>query len=914
MEKHQAATKIQTTWRGVLAAAKVLAVWMRMKNQEEIRAVIQIQSAARASMAQKNAKVRRELAQDLGWTRLPESDNPALEYSPDKKLYLKLSSSDVDDLFVSLDKHQSAGNEKGGTEQYANRPQHNSLEKLNAEMMRTGFTSEHLDLGLAHFAPPELDPEVLEKITFNKHLVEDEDYYHSDGSDEQDGGRNTHKKGFLETATIGKAEENEDGAHVSSSDSDSDSDSDNGKGLASSSRFQSFKTGKLGIRTMAPPKPPPPSTNEQWHFQNTSDRTSQVPTMDIDYIPNFLNTKASVLRGNSGGNEEKKTEDVHPQKKKNNVTFHESPNAPKGTFQVDAASKGSEEKTETVDDHPISLFRQNIIPPTSPSPRSPDVSQVPRRNRRNPSLSVHVVGDAATHDMGHITSLSEETPRSIANAYGMKMSTLLELNEVTLPKGINVDEPLWLGTPIMLPVDAVQTQDPSVNASTSFLGSRGTSRSHRQNATGIAAQTSLLKEASKLSTKHLLRMNGQPNDILSSYADAPILSPEHKNYALDIYDAGQDEHGAQYRHSSDPFSHVEGKSTIPVPKRKWFLPYDAKVDLDTVGRIQSLRSGRMSKGICEDGRRDRRAAEHLARKHDQEIAEMLQLKQASQKISRDLKKQYNTGPSHNIIRQKGLNGRILRQQVSEGNMTQFERLSKFAPLAVGTDRIVENVKFIGRLLMVNPSTGSPSKRDLNRTPAVQPGSRLTLRIDATSIGFADEKHPIQQRSNDVGCVLAVQRGTLINFEVRTGKKSGLRVVIPSSHVSRGPRGSRNSGNSGTGRYNRYPHGVGGSHTRGNASPTSKNKSSKAEPCRMLWKGNRCVVDIPMFCGKGAVSGMSSVKLNLLVGQHIGILKFNIDVMSSYVSTGGGQRQKKRNAVSKEKKGKESDIEWVPVVL
>jgi hypothetical protein len=72
---------------------------------------------------------------------------------------------------------------------------------------------------------------------------------------------------------------------------------------------------------------------------------------------------------------------------------------------------------------------------------------------------------------------------------------------------------------------------------------------------------------------------------------------------------------------------------------------------------------------------------------------------------------------------------------------------------------------------------------------------------------------------------------------------------------------------------------------------------------MLWKGNHCVVDIPMLCGKGAVSGMSLVKLNLLVGQHIGILKFNVDVMSSYISTGGGQRQKKRTAVSKEK-GKE----------
>ena len=59
---------------------------------------------------------------------------------------------------------------------------------------------------------------------------------------------------------------------------------------------------------------------------------------------------------------------------------------------------------------------------------------------------------------------------------------------------------------------------------------------------------------------------------------------------------------------------------------------------------------------------------------------------------------------------------------------------------------------------------------------------------------------------------------------------------------------------------------------------------------MLWKGNRCVVDIPLLCGKGAVSGLSSVKLSILVGQRVGMLKFATDVMSSYTDL-------RRNGVS-----------------
>ena len=469
--------------------------------------------------------------------------------------------------------------------------------------------------------------------------------------------------------------------------------------------------------------------------------------------------------------------------------------------------------------------------------------------------------------MGHMTSLSDETPKSIANAYDLEMEELLALNEGTLPPGTDLDAPLWLGTPIILPATAVQARSPACRTTTPHSFGKNTLKSHRQNATGMTAQTSLLREASKLSTNHLLRMHGHPTEVLASYAEDPILSPEHKKQALHDYDAGQDEHGRHYHrthHQSDPFSRIEGKTTSAAPKRKWFLPYGAKVDLDTVGRPKRIQSGLTSKGIREDGRRDRRAAEHLAHKHDHATAELQRASNQARKVRNALKRQYNRGPGHALLhpRNKTTAGHSLRQQIREGNLTQFKRLAKFAHSSGSTssERIVENVHFVGRLLMVNPSTGSPTKKNPESIPAVQPGSRLTLRIEAHCVGHANELRPVQQKANDIGCVLAVQRGTLVKFEVKTGKTSGLRVV---KSVSGGGVGSRR---------NMYGSGV---------SPGSKSK--KIEPSRMLWKGNHCVIDIPLLCGKGAVSGLSLVKLNILVGQHFGILKFQTDVMSSFVS-------------------------------
>ena len=56
----------------------------------------------------------------------------------------------------------------------------------------------------------------------------------------------------------------------------------------------------------------------------------------------------------------------------------------------------------------------------------------------------------------------------------------------------------------------------------------------------------------------------------------------------------------------------EGKRSITsAPQRKWFLPYEAKVNLNSIQNKSALRSGNTSRGIREDGKRDRIAAERL---------------------------------------------------------------------------------------------------------------------------------------------------------------------------------------------------------------------------------------------------------------------------------------------------------------
>jgi hypothetical protein len=365
-----------------------------------------------------------------------------------------------------------------------------------------------------------------------------------------------------------------------------------------------------------------------------------------------------------------------------------------------------------------------------------------------------------------------------------------------------------------------------------------------------------------------MRINGHPEDVLASYANDPIVSPEHERYAMNA-------HGGRHLDGSPVSAYPrtgEGTnatlSTLNSPQRTWFLPYDAKVDLGSTSKRPVLKSGKTSKGIREDGRRDRRAAKKMARKHDQEAAVLLKTRHDAAKARRELERQYNRGPGHTLITKHRHSpaGKLLRKQLEEGNSTHFERLSKFEhPSGTTTDRVLENVHFVARLLVVNPTTGSPTRARLDRTPTAEPGSRLTLRIEARNLGFANPSRPMEQQ--DVGAILTVQRGTLVDFEVHPAKTSGLRVIptLTSTSFTRGPRGS----------------GI-------RSSSRSSGGGSGAELCRMLWRGNRCVVDVPLLCGKGAVTGPSTVMLNILAGQRIAGLRFRLEI-----TRGSYQRVKRR---------------------
>ena len=139
------------------------------------------------------------------------------------------------------------------------------------------------------------------------------------------------------------------------------------------------------------------------------------------------------------------------------------------------------------------------------------------------------------------------------------------------------------------------------------------------------------------------------------------------------------------------------------------------------------------------------------------------------------------GPQHALLHGKHRNrfaGKLLRQQIADGNTTQFKRLSKYEHRSGGTENILEDVQFIARLLVVNPTTGSPTRKSSSRTPTAEPGSRLTLRIEAKLIGLADPSRPTKQNADqNVGAVIAVARGTLVDFEVFPAKHSGHLIPV-----------------------------------------------------------------------------------------------------------------------------------------
>jgi len=968
---------------------------MEQKEEEEEKAVIVLQSIMRRSLATKHVKERQEdYAQDLSWERLPPSKHPAPEYlSPSK-------------LSTAQLRHQRTGRAIVGEEapghslaqDVASFPSnYTSLDALNKSLLSnssTALQSEQLDLGLAHFAPPEIDADILLSVTFDKNLVENEDPYGEEENDDEDDDNKSNpspssKRMVLMTTIIGGKDEDEDeNEDLSDSDSEEDdelygraSDDDSNyseeeeeeEGITHRPTFQRFETegrgGNIGIRTLKLPgeedatKSPPPAKPSG----------TTVPMLSIGEgtswerkLPSFLKTNASNLRRSpekrrpspetkyeKGPTEEKKggeksdSDDLrsaHQQRsqQRKNLQQPEDLSTPvSGGRRLSQQQQQQQQqerpppfitpgrdaarfRQEGTPQSPARLVIREVDPtgPTEEAARRRRLSMLAAATQAQ-TADVHIVGVTVPPNVPTYTSLSEETPRSVAAAYQVGLDELMARNRGPIPEGSNPDDPLWHGTPILLPNNAVLSGSPACAANTSLLGSRGSSRSHRQNATGVTARTSLRKEASKLSERHLMRMQGSlPADVvLGSYANDPIVSPVHEHRAMATYDHHQ--HATENIGIKLSFEDTlrsdernrDRKATSPTirtsaPQRPFSYPYNAQsVDLNkkSLNKKQQLRTGTTSVGIREDGRRDRRLAETMSRRNDRETAELMRISRKAKKVKRELERQYSIGPAHALVKKsnKTLAGKMLRKQLQEGNSAQYERLSKFVHPAGSTKGRIDNVKFVGRLLMVNPKTGSPTKGMSARRPAVHPGTRLTLRIEARNMGLADIHKPVQSEPNEIGVTLAVRRGaffyfqifylccwsstgiyfvlifiltsyipspsppslpplsvtdTLVDFGVRFGQTSGLSIVqIKEGEVIRGPRGS------GTVSTKR----------------TKINAGMHRDPCRMLWRGNRCIVDIPLRCGKGAVVGSSNVKLDVMAGQRVAALLFQLEVMSSY---------------------------------
>tara|TARA_B100000780_G_C21122815_1_gene454993 strand:+ start:26 stop:3835 length:3810 start_codon:yes stop_codon:yes gene_type:complete len=983
--RNSAAASIQALWRGVMAVSHVLHLYMKMEQEEEINAVVKLQARFRGQQARRQiqplkdavvalakaraAEGRRRLkaiikarAFDLTWDKLPPSEIPVPVYlSPTaaakrkQRTEQKDSNGQMDDINdLEID---DAPDKSSPPRVY------NNLTKLNQKLKQGNWSakSEHLDLGLAYFAKSQLDPDVLDAVLFDKHLVENENLYDDESSDEETTGNKTRpSKHNLMTTTIGNDPNVLGADHSSDSSSEEDDgESDDTSEDEDGERFPSFqkfdtRSGNLGIRTM---EPPPTSPLRSSYNQPNSEKStvSGLPEMDFTdkHIPVFLQTTTtSQLRSSSKSSPSKsKSSPSKSKSSPSNVTYktktdstkqsgkqslplspsqtpssstnNGTPLADRQTSKIELSSKqdGNEKGDHTMEQiyeskrssKPAAQKQQatnnNINsydayfaqPMTTPSSSMPPSSQsihvvVPLQpsHVQRVQQKIHIVGETApppiSMNMNNITtSLSEETPQSIADAYGLQLNELLYMNPGTMAKGIGSDEPLWNGTPIMIPRLCTLIKSPAVGANKHLIGARGT-RSHRENATGITSRTSLLREASRLSSKHLLRMNGDPSDVMASYANDAPVSSKHEKQALDTWQRMEGSHLPAHKKiyenkKGSPEKHktmeqiYEGKRSITsAPQRKWFLPYEAKVNLNSIQNKSALRSGNTSRGIREDGKRDRIAAERLARYNDREVDALIQIKHEADKARRELEKQYNMGPQHALLHGKHRNrfaGKLLRQQIADGNTTQFKRLSKYEHRSGGTENILEDVQFIARLLVVNPTTGSPTRKSSSRTPTAEPGSRLTLRIEAKLIGLADPSRPTKQNADqNVGAVIAVARGTLVDFEVFPAKHSGLRIVPSLSSYGTGPRGS--------------------GARRGNGNNTKQKNGN--DHCRMLWKGNRCVVDVPLICGQGAVSGTTSVRLNILAGQKIAALGFRLEIMRSHRSNESGEKKRNRRRV------------------
>ncbi len=329
-----------------------------------------------------------------------------------------------------------------------------------------------------------------------------------------------------------------------------------------------------------------------------------------------------------------------------------------------------------------------------------------------------------------------------------------------------------------------------------------------------------------------------------------------------------------FRPSSNHALEARGPNSEP-----WFLARapnpDAKIT--SVANItktraghnerRRMRSGLLSRGIREDGARDRRAAREMSRRHADETRELARLSRKSAVSTQALEAQYRIGPAHAMMSSDSHAGKIFRQHMlspsEHGSRAEdtrrrahLERLGRFEHVSGGTTiRSVDNVKFTARMLAVDPTTGVPMANAggaMGVLPAIYPGARLVVRVECWSLGPADELRHIRNSENGVGCVLPVTRGTLVGYEVQAPRQSTIVVVGGTGDNTQDSRpGARNR--------------------------RTKTRKKTVDPCRVLWQGNTRVVDLTLACSARAVPGTATVKLKIVVGQRFANLRFRVAV-------------------------------------
>lgn len=937
---HEAATKIQSLWRGILATTKVYHIWLDAEKDAQNKAATNVQSLYRMRRAKKRvAEVKMVSAMDLSWDTL-DQDQYDEELSYDQ-MTKGLNSSPLD-LPESERKYSN-------------------LAKLNAALSTKrsngkdiGLKSARLDLGLAYWEQPLLAPEVMTAMEWDEDLVQTDDDF--EGQDEEltfpdsQPGKLMDKTPVLEhqqdsivmsenfvalgihgPRTIGRVD-NEVGSDDSDSSSDDDGHENNDSYSSASDAeydngplFQRFDNSLRGVRKLIP-KPAPgivllrekdknnaplaPSTKEEkGNSQKLTPSQSIDATniaksniVDIEYLPKFLRKNPTRQQGDAttdNGNNvdldqngkrkysvrvsflnivKKQQKEIRQQKAKLKAKREEAAirvqsqwRKRQGRFTAFLLRRAIAEENITFEEHTKRMHE--------------------RAKWQN--TFVHIVGYASKETERdtptHNSVISQETPNSIATAYGLDIATFVEYNKAICQPEVSTNEPLLVGTAVILPMGAKRI--PGSEISDVRLKSRSLSNNRKHNLagvfdrmtdTGVASQTSLRREAGRLSTEHLMKMNGvmhrSPTSPLSpdvqKVGREPLLT-EAQAAQLAAEKLAFEKMSRLRDTSPDAFYRISNNKAFndvaSTHSRPWFVPRSAPVNRKSRKKNQNqrdiralLRTGMTSQSLAKDRIRDRHAERHLANRNEEEIAMLLQLQKEAEAKERHLKDQYNVGPAHALLHGDKRSGdaytisEILKKQLIKGDKAEIQRLSRF-DYRGGTERFFENVLFVVKLTGMLPNKiGFPSS-----IPCLRPRSKAKIVIEAFNVGRANLSRRAHSKRGDASAIIPVQRGSLVDFNLKAPKGSKLRIGSAPSFSNDASRGNSKI-------------------------------IPRAKEVRLLWKGMDSSLEIPLVCGKDAISGLVRVRLHLICGPRVGSIDFKIRILED--APGGKSMILRRNFV------------------